>query len=81
MGRNTVAMRMAGTLPYFLITVKLVPWGKSLLVIHKILMLFFKALIVDEKHSLLNRDNLTLAIRRRLYQKEKTISQISFSHF
>ena len=49
---------------------------KSLLVIHKILTLFAKALTVEDKYYLLNRDNLTRPIQMQLYQKQKKISQI-----
>ena len=48
-------------------------WKKNLLVIHKILRLFVKTLIVDEKHYLLNRDNLTQPIQMQLYHKQKKI--------
>ena len=49
---------------------------KCLLVIHKILTLFPKALIVEDKYYLLNTDNLTQPIQMQLYQKQKKISQI-----
>ena len=45
-------------------------WKKSLLVIHKILRVFANTLIVDEKHYLLNRDNLTQPIQMQLSQKQ-----------
>ena len=41
----------------------------------KILGLFVNTLTVDEKHYLLNRDNLTQQIQMQLYQKHKTFSQ------
>ena len=47
----------------------------SLLVIDKIVRLFVNTLPADEKHYLLNRDNLTQPIEIELYQKEKTISE------
>ena len=50
-------------------------WKKSLLVIHKILRLFAKTLIVDDKHYLLNRDNLTQPIQMQLYQGQKFFSE------
>ena len=50
-------------------------WKKSLLVIHKILRLFANTLIVDDKHYLLNRDNLTQSIQMQLYEKQKTFSE------
>ena len=51
-------------------------WKKSLLVLHKILRLFASTLIVEDKHYLLNRDNLAQPIQMQLYQKPKKISQI-----
>ena len=50
-------------------------WKKSVLVIHKILRLFANTLIVDEKHDLLKRDNLTQPINMQLYQKPKKFSE------
>ena len=43
--------------------------------IHKILRLLINTLTVDEKHYLLNRDNLTQPIQIQLSQKQKTFSQ------
>ena len=54
-------------------------WKKSLLVIHKILTLFANTLIVDDKHYLLNRDNLTQPIQMQLYQEEKIFSEFLFA--
>ena len=51
---------------------------KSLLVIHKILRLFVNTLIVDDKHYLLNRDNLTQPIQMQLSQKQKIFSELFF---
>ena len=51
-------------------------WKKSLLVIHKILTLFASTLIVDDKHYLLNRDNLTQPIQMQLYQQQKIFSKL-----
>ena len=39
--------------------------------IHKILGLFVNTLTVDDKHYLLNRDNLTQPIHMELFKKEK----------
>ena len=50
-------------------------WKNSVLVIHKILRLFAKTLIVDDKHYLLNRDNLTQPIQMQLYQEQKIFSE------
>ena len=40
--------------------------------------MFFHTLTVDEKHYLLNRDNLRQPIQIKLSPKLKTFSQISF---
>ena len=55
-----------------------VPWKKSLLVIHKILGLFVNTLTVDDKHYMLNRDNLTQPIQLQLSLKQKTFSEFFF---
>ena len=54
-------------------------WKKSLLVIHKILRLFVNTLTVDEKHYLLNRDNLTQPIEMELSQNQKSFSEFFFA--
>ena len=46
--------------------------------IHKILRLFVNTLTVDDKHYLLNRDNLTQPIQIQLSQKQKTFSPFFF---
>ena len=56
-----------------------VPWKKSLLVIHKILGLFVNTLTVNDKHYMLNRDNLTQQIEIQLSLKQKTFSQFFFA--
>ena len=70
---------MKAPLEYLLITVKVVALEKSHLVIHKILRLFVNTLAVDEKHFLLNRDNLTQPIQIQLSQKQKAFSQFLFA--
>ena len=52
-------------------------WKKSVLVIHRILRLFSNTLIVDEKHYLPNRDNLTQPIQMELSQKQKLFLNFS----
>ena len=47
--------------------------------IHKILRLFVNTLTVDEKHYLLNRDNLTQPIQIQLSQKQKIFSELFFA--
>ena len=69
---------MKPPLQSFLNAVKL-HWKKSLLVIHKILRLFFNTLKVDDKHYLLNKDNLTQPIQMQLSKKQKKIDQILFA--
>ena len=51
----------------------------SLLEILKILRVFVNTLRVDDKHYLLNRDNLTQPIQMQLSKKQKTFSEISFA--
>ena len=66
---------MRAPLQDLLMTVKVVDWKKSLLVIHKILGLFLITLTVHDKHYILNRDNLIQPIQMQLYQKHKTFSE------
>ena len=47
--------------------------------IHKILKLFVNTLTVNDKHYLLNRDNLTQPIQMQLSEKQKTFSQFVFA--
>ena len=54
-------------------------WKKSVLVIHKSLIVFVNTLRVNDKHDLLNRDNLTQQIQIQLSQKEKIFSQFFFA--
>ena len=56
-----------------------VPWKKSLLVMHQILGLFVNTLTLDDKHYMLNRDNLTQPIQIQLSLKQKTFSQFFFA--
>ena len=44
--------------------------------IHKILRLFVNTLTVDDKHYLLNRDNLTQSIQMQLSKKQTNFSEI-----
>ena len=52
---------------------------KSLLVIQKILRLFLITLITDDKHYLLNRENLAQQIQMKLSQKQKNFSELFFA--
>ena len=54
-------------------------WKKSLLVLNKILRLFVITLTTDDKHYLVNRDNLTQPIQKPLPQKQKIFSQFFFA--
>ena len=56
-------------------------WKKSLLVIYQLVRLFFNALTAYDKHSLVNRDNLTEPIQMQLSQKQKRFSEIFFFFF
>ena len=47
--------------------------------ISKILRLFVNTLTGDDKHYLLNRDNLTEPIQMQLSQKQKTFSEFFFA--
>ena len=48
--------------------------------IHQILRLFANTLTVDEKHYLLNRDNLMEPINMELSKKQKTFSELFFAY-
>ena len=48
---------------------------------HKILRLFVNTLTVNDKHYLLNRDNLRQPIQMQLSQKQKFFSRFSFFAF
>ena len=50
-------------------------WEKSLLVRDKILRLFVNTLTADDKHYLLNRENLTQPVQIQLFQKQKIFSE------
>ena len=56
-------------------------WIKSLLVIHKLLRVFFNILTVDDKHYLLKRDKLTQPIQAQLSQNLKGFSEFFFFSF
>ena len=45
----------------------------------KILRMFVKTLTVDEKHYLLNKDNLTETLQIQLSQKQKTFWEFFFA--
>ena len=50
-------------------------WKKSLLVLCKILRLFFNTLTADDKYSVLNRDNLMQPIQILLSHKQNAFSE------
>ena len=66
---------MAAPLQYLLNTLMAVALEKSLLVIHKILRLLVNTLTADDKHYLLNRDNLAQPIQIQLSEKQKIFSE------
>ena len=47
--------------------------------IHKVLRLFVNTLTVDDKHYVLNRENLTQLIQMQLSKKEQTFSVTIFT--
>ena len=49
--------------------------------IHKILKLFVNTFTINDKHYLLNRDNLTQPIQMQLSQKQKNFSEFFFAFF
>ena len=67
---------MAGPLQYLLNTYKVGTLEKVFFVIHKILRLFINTFTADDKHYLLNRDNLAPRIQMQLSQKQRTFSQL-----
>ena len=71
---------MAAPLQYLLNTLILVALEKSLLVIDKIVRLLVNTLTADDKHYLLNRDNLAQPIHIQLSQKQRIIPNF-FAHF
>ena len=67
---------MATPLPYLLITVKVIELEKVSFSDMQILRLFIETLTVNDKYSLLNKDNLTQPIQMPLSQKQKNVSKI-----
>ena len=53
-------------------------WKKSLLVIEKFLRLFVNTLTADDKHYMLNRENLTQPVEIQLSEKQKVLSVFFF---
>ena len=72
---------MGAPLQDLLNTFKVVALQKPLLVIHKIPRLFVNTLTADNKHFLLNRDNLPQRIQMQLSQKQKTFTKLFFCIF
>ena len=81
---------MAAPLQYLLITVKVVALQKVSFSDTQNLRLFLNTLTVNDKHYLLNRDNLTQQIQMQLCEKRKTFfefflaflkSILNFKHF
>ena len=71
---------MALPLQYLLNTLKVVALQKNSLGIEKIQRLFVNTLTADDKHYLLNRDNLTQPIQIQLSQKQRIFLNF-FWHF
>ena len=72
---------MTAPLENSLITVKVVALQKVSFSDTQNLRLFLNTLTVNDKHYLLNRDNLTQPIQIQLSQKQKTFSQFFFWQF
>ena len=70
---------MAAPLQNLLNTYVALALEKSLLVIHKILRLLVKTFTADDKHYLLNRENLAQRIQMQICQKQKSFSEFSFA--
>ena len=66
---------MAAPLQYLLNTLMEVALEMSVLVIHKILRLLVNTLTADDKHYLLNRNNLAQLIQIQLSEKQKIFSE------
>ena len=70
---------MAAPLQHLSNTLMAVVLEKSLKVIHKILRLLVNTLNPDDKHYLLNRNNLVQSIQIQLSQKENKFSEFFFA--
>ena len=70
---------MVAPLQHLLITVKVFSLEKVSSSDTHMPGLFVNTLIADDKHYLLNRDNLTQPIQVQLSQKQKAFSQIFFA--
>ena len=79
MDGNTLVIWITGTLQYLLINIKVVALGNVSLVINKVLRLFVNTLTVEDKHYLLNRDNLRQPIQMQVSKKEKTSAEFFFA--
>ena len=67
---------MAAPLKYLLIILKVVAFWKVSFNKGKLIRLFVNTLPADDKHYLLNGDNLAQPIQMQLFQKQKTFSQL-----
>ena len=72
---------MAEPLQYLLITLKVVALEKVSSSDKQNPRLFVNTLMVNGKHYLLNRDNLTQAIQIQLSEQQKTFSKFFFCGF
>ena len=66
---------MAAPLQYLLNTLMKVALEKSVLVIDKILRLLVNTLTADDKHYMLNRNNLAQPIQTQLSEKQNIFSE------
>ena len=70
---------MAAPLKYLLIILKVVAFWKVSFNKDKLIRLFVNTLPADDKHYLLNGDNLVQPIQMQLSQKQKTFSRFPFA--
>ena len=70
---------MVAPLKYLLITLKVVSFEKVCSSNRQFLTLFVNAFPANDKHYLLNRDNLAQPIQMQLSKKQKTFSQFPFA--
>ena len=73
-GRNTDSISTPAYLLYLQVTVKVIELEKVTLNEIERLRLFLNTLTVDDKYSLLSRDNSMQTIQMQLSEKQKTFS-------
>ena len=81
MGRNIFVILMAAPLQYLLNTLMVVALEKVSFSNTQNPETFVITLTTDDKHYLVNRDNLTQPIQKPLPQKQKNFSELFFGIF